>query len=374
MPTVQLLHGAQWTGPGNTTVTVGADRPGRLVVESGSIVSLSDPFVSGDFGSLEIGTKPNGDGEVIVRGPGSQIVSLGRKFHIQVGGSGRGALRIRDGGSVVVSGVVYVVDDGTVELDGGTLAGNDVGLAGGTLTGEGDVVAMDQYRGCINGGVISPGSPNVPNQTIGTVAVFGNYEQTTDGVLEIELGGADLNDQLRITNGNATLGGTLKVTLADLGSGTFIPGLHDTFDLITVTGGSVLNGFDEVEVPYLGTTRSLQPVYSANSGMSLVPQFIDALPDYNQNGIVDAADYTIWRDTLGSRTDLRANGTDEGASFGVVDLADYQIWKSHFGEIVGSGVGIPEPATAVLMAAVGLALACGGPATLRLQRRETRSY
>ena len=25
--------------------------------------------------------------------------------------------------------------------------------------------------------------------------------------------------------------------------------------------------------------------------------------DYNQNGIVDAADYTIWRDTLGSTTD-----------------------------------------------------------------------
>ena len=26
--------------------------------------------------------------------------------------------------------------------------------------------------------------------------------------------------------------------------------------------------------------------------------------DYNDNGIVDAADYTIWRDTLGSTTDL----------------------------------------------------------------------
>jgi arabinogalactan endo-1,4-beta-galactosidase len=29
--------------------------------------------------------------------------------------------------------------------------------------------------------------------------------------------------------------------------------------------------------------------------------------DYNRDGVVDAADYTVWRDTLGSTTDLRAN-------------------------------------------------------------------
>ena len=38
------------------------------------------------------------------------------------------------------------------------------------------------------------------------------------------------------------------------------------------------------------------------------------LGDYNSNGIVDAADYTVWRDTLGSLTDLRANGDNTGAS------------------------------------------------------------
>jgi hypothetical protein len=59
--------------------------------------------------------------------------------------------------------------------------------------------------------------------------------------------------------------------------------------------------------------------------------------DYNQHGIVDAADYTVWRDTLGSTSDLRADGDITGAAAGVVDLADYNIWKANFGAHAGSG-------------------------------------
>ena len=53
--------------------------------------------------------------------------------------------------------------------------------------------------------------------------------------------------------------------------------------------------------------------------------------DYNLNTIIDAADYTIWRDTLGSTTDLRANGDNTGTSENVIDQADYDIWKTGFG-------------------------------------------
>ena len=62
--------------------------------------------------------------------------------------------------------------------------------------------------------------------------------------------------------------------------------------------------------------------------------------DYNGNGIVDAADYTIWRDTLGSTTDLRVNGDTTGASATVIDQADYTFWKSHFGATSGAGSGL----------------------------------
>jgi Type I phosphodiesterase / nucleotide pyrophosphatase len=48
--------------------------------------------------------------------------------------------------------------------------------------------------------------------------------------------------------------------------------------------------------------------------------------DYNHDGHVDAADYTIWQSTKGSSTDLRADGNGDG----VVDQADYDLWKSNF--------------------------------------------
>ena len=62
--------------------------------------------------------------------------------------------------------------------------------------------------------------------------------------------------------------------------------------------------------------------------------------DFNHNNVVDAADYTVWRDALGSATDLRANGDNTGPSAGVIDQADYDTWKTHFGQTLsGSGAG-----------------------------------
>jgi hypothetical protein len=80
--------------------------------------------------------------------------------------------------------------------------------------------------------------------------------------------------------------------------------------------------------------------------------------DYNGNGFVDAADYTIWRDTLGSTSDLRANGDNTGASANVIDQADYTFWKTKFGATSGSGAlssgAVPEPASAVLLLVGGI--------------------
>jgi hypothetical protein len=79
--------------------------------------------------------------------------------------------------------------------------------------------------------------------------------------------------------------------------------------------------------------------------------------DYSGNGIVDATDYSIWRNTLGSTTDLRANGDNSGASAGRIDAADYVIWKANYGRQAGGASGVPEPAGFVLSLAAGLCLA-----------------
>jgi hypothetical protein len=67
--------------------------------------------------------------------------------------------------------------------------------------------------------------------------------------------------------------------------------------------------------------------------------------DYNDDGTVDAADYVVWRDGLGT----------------LYTQNDYEVWRAHFGASLGSGSGsalpsadplsaaVPEPATIVLL-------------------------
>jgi len=74
--------------------------------------------------------------------------------------------------------------------------------------------------------------------------------------------------------------------------------------------------------------------------------------DYDGNGTVDAADYTVWRDTLGSQLDLRADGNGNG----FVDPGDYKFWKVRFGNTVREtlSVTVPEPIALVMLFSAGL--------------------
>jgi hypothetical protein len=70
--------------------------------------------------------------------------------------------------------------------------------------------------------------------------------------------------------------------------------------------------------------------------------------DFNGNGIVDAADYTVFQDNFGSDYFLNGNGDEDGDSDGIVDQADYNLWISHFGEtaqLFNASAAIPEPNT-----------------------------
>jgi hypothetical protein len=92
--------------------------------------------------------------------------------------------------------------------------------------------------------------------------------------------------------------------------------------------------------------------------------FFNVPYDYNHNGDIDAADYVVWRDTLGSTTERVADGDGDGT----VDEDDYDLWRHHFGAAAGSAAGqaavnpsllgsIPEPSTFADLVLVTIALA-----------------
>jgi hypothetical protein len=67
-----------------------------------------------------------------------------------------------------------------------------------------------------------------------------------------------------------------------------------------------------------------------------------AIPgDFNRSGRVDAADYSVWRNGLGT----------------IYTSADYAIWKSHFGQTAAAGASaaIPEPASLLIALATLIA-------------------
>ena len=78
--------------------------------------------------------------------------------------------------------------------------------------------------------------------------------------------------------------------------------------------------------------------------------------DYNGDGTVNAADYTVWRDTLGATgAGLAADGNGNN----VVDAGDYAVWQAGFGQSVGSASvsnAVPEPATLGLCIALAALL------------------
>jgi hypothetical protein len=93
--------------------------------------------------------------------------------------------------------------------------------------------------------------------------------------------------------------------------------------------------------------------------------YVPLVGDYNLNGTVDAADYVIWRDTLGSPV-TPSSGAD-GDGDGMIGSGDYDVWRAHFGATAGSGAAavisslsgnsVPEPAAWLLCCFAAAAIA-----------------
>jgi hypothetical protein len=175
-------------------------------------------------------------------------------------------------------------------------------------------------------------------------------------MFEIELAGLLPGEfDALLVQGGVTLDGTLDVGLL---SG-FLPRLGDIFTIIDNQGTNAVSGMFS-QGSLIGAGGYLFGInYGGGDGNDVVLFTLSGLDgDYNNDGVVDAADYTVWRDNLGAAAGTLLNDPD-GIAIGT---AQYATWKRNFGATLTSPISVgraavPEPSTGVLVVLFALAMA-----------------
>ncbi len=120
-------------------------------------------------------------------------------------------------------------------------------------------------------------------------------------------------------------------SVAGVDSGRFAASFAGS-EAVLLPEGYVANSSDGaiVDNVYLGSPR---------------PITVGVAGDYNFDGLVDAADYTAWRDSSAAGIALPNDTTPESVS-----TADYDVWRNNYGG--APAMAVPEPTPAVLCAAM----------------------
>ena len=215
-----------------------------------------------------------------------------------------------DPSSTAAGGLYFAPANNTMELDHTIIAGNSVK----------------------NG--VAPDLRFIQGSTTVRFSLIGDNTGTT--LTEAPLGSPDINGNLigkPVSKGGQGVVDPRLASLADNGGPTLthalLPG-SPAIDAGAIVSGPTL-GYDQRGTPFGravdGNADSIVRIDIGAYESQGVPSF--APGDYNRNGVVDAADYTKWRDTLGQKVTPYSGADGDGS--GIVDSADYELWKTNFG-------------------------------------------
>ena len=344
----------------NRTVTVGS--LGRLILDNGTIQAL-DSTVDGYVAGSGIFR-----GTVDFNATSSLEAGSGDLLQLDGDVSNQGAVAIDQG-------EIQFLGDFTNNSQGLENAPGRISLENGTirfflpLTNDG-IISSSHGNNNLHGDITNQGNIIVAGNSVatffdpfvdnggtldvlpGSAALFLadlTFESTSALQLAVGIDQQMLDNSSQISvGGAATLAGDLVVDM----SGSYTPVLGQSFTLLSAAGG--INGtFDNPVLPDIPGSLEFGLLYDANSvriEVQIESTSTGLDGDYNGNGVVDAADYTVWRDAMTAGSGFLQNDNTPG----VVDESDFQYWRAHFGdsELFGSGAGtgaVPEPSSLVLL-------------------------
>lgn len=167
------------------------------------------------------------------------------------------------------------------------------------------------------------------------------------------------------------------VTWNDFGEGTvFEPTIETGFSYLVQLQQYTGVPFDEADLELVYRLYLARQEYAGNAAkqaeLDAVSASINALQleqaetllntaapagDYDGDGEVTLLDWATWAVEFGSETVLHGSGAD-GNRDGVIDIADYTVWRDSFTPS-SPGVTVPEPATLPMVAAAAAYLMQG---------------
>lgn len=120
-------------------------------------------------------------------------------------------------------------------------------------------------------------------------------------------------------------------------------------------------------ISYIMTDHFNHARYVGNADVGAVELQIPG--DFNGDGYVDQADYTVWADNYSADGSVLAVGS-RGTNTGAVNQADYTTWADHYGQGTPPAITVSQPDEPAVQAAPTVTPAASSPAATKNARQQ----